>query len=193
MAEEEFSKLKVDEEEEEEAEEEAEEDPRITQLYAAADKSTPEAFAALVEQVGTANAIVYGGMCTDGPTARAHFIVTAILDADDQSVQESVEERKALLKATVAAGGERSGACMMAAIESFTLNLEDKEKRDENVAAFDKVLQTIWEYEIVGEDDMRAWQADERAARLLRVTTQGARSLRERGEVFLDWLEHGEE
>lgn len=36
-------------------------------------------------------------------------------------------------------------------------------------------------------------QADERAARLLRVTTQGARDLRDRGLVFLDWLERGEE
>ena len=34
-------------------------------------------------------------MCTDAPIARAHFVVTAILDADDQSVAESVEERKA--------------------------------------------------------------------------------------------------
>ena len=142
---------------------------------------------------------------------------------------------------------------MMAAIESFTLNLEDEEKREENIQvqrmhhtgcaralsccpragrrigvfeysqgavweppplldiphpsstrfgdsprlrfsqAFDKVLQLIWEWEIVSEEDIRAWQADERTARLLRITIEGARALRERGEVFIDWLEHGEE
>ena len=59
--------------------------------------------------------------------------------------------------------------------------------------AFDKVLQLIWEWEIVSEEDIRAWQADERTARLLRITIEGARALRERGEVFIDWLEHGEE
>ena len=129
---------------------------------------------------------------------------------------------QALLKACVAAGGERGGLSMMAAIESFTLNLEDEEKREENIQAFDKVLQLIWEWEIVSEEDIRAWQArshrvlsclsrplgslidprfcrmrarqaDERTARLLRITIDGARSLRERGEVFIDWLEHGEE
>ena len=45
---------------------------------------------------------------------------------------------------------------MMAAIESFTLNLEDN--REKNIQAYDKVLQLIWEWEIVSEEDIRAWQ-----------------------------------
>ena len=57
--------------------EEPEEDYRIAKLYGAADKSTPEQFATLVDEVGTKDAIVYGGICTDAPSARAHFILMA--------------------------------------------------------------------------------------------------------------------
>ncbi|KAL1500561.1 hypothetical protein AB1Y20_013216 [Prymnesium parvum] len=173
--------------------EEAAEDARISQLYSMADKLAPADFVALVERLGADDAIVYGGMCTDKQMARAHFIVTALLDTDDQSLAESIEQRKELLKASVAAGGERGESCMLAAIESFTLNQEDPEKCSESTQTYDKVLQLLWEWDIVSEDGIRAWQGDERAARLLRVTTEGARALRERGEVFFDWLEHGEE
>lgn len=47
-----------------------------------------------MDKLGTRNAIVYGGMCTDASISRAHFVVTALLDVDDQSLAESIESRK---------------------------------------------------------------------------------------------------
>ena len=96
---------------------EVEEDYRIAKLYGAADKSTPLEFAALVDQLGTKDAIVYGGMCTDAPSARAHFVLMALLDADDGTVVECLEARLFLLKAVVAAGGDKAGFHLIAALE----------------------------------------------------------------------------
>ena len=61
------------------------------------------------------------------------------------------------------------------------------------VAGFDAVLKALWEWEIVEEDELRAWVADERAGRHFGVPLGVARKLREgAGDAFLQWLEEGE-
>ena len=87
-----------------------EEDFRIARLYKVADKASPEEFAALVDELGTKDALVFGGMCMDSKTARAHFVVMALIDLDDDSLAECIEARRKLLKATVATGGAGAGA-----------------------------------------------------------------------------------
>mmetsp|Transcript_66134 Transcript_66134/g.147649 ORF Transcript_66134/g.147649 Transcript_66134/m.147649 type:complete len:124 (-) Transcript_66134:443-814(-) len=62
-----------------------------------------------------------------------------------------------------------------------------------NLDAFDKTLKACWEWEVVSEEAIRAWQEDERAARLLQVSVADARRLRERGQAFLEWVDAGEE
>lgn len=172
--------------------EEPEEDYRIAKLYAAADKSTPEQFAALVDEVGTKDAIVYGGICTDAPSARAHFVLMALLDAEDGSVVECVEARRALLKAVVAGGGDGAGRNLVAALEGWICSELEAEAREEAISSFNKALKVLWEYEVVEEEELRAWQADERAGRYLRVPTAEAQRLHDRGRVFLEWVDHGE-
>ena len=50
----------------------------------------------------------------------------------------------------------------------------------------------MWEYDVVSEEEVRAWQLDERAARYLRVQPADAQRFHERGRVFLEWLDRGE-
>ena len=147
-------------------EDEAEEDWRIAKLYGAADKSSPEAFAALVDEVGTKDAVVFGGVMMDRPTARAHFVVLALIDLDDGSLAECLIARRGLLKAAVEAGGEGAGSALIAALEGLLCSPStavEGEVRESAISSFDEALKVLWEYEVVSEDELRAWQADERA------------------------------
>ena len=172
---------------------EPEEDSRISTLYAASDKLTPAEFVAKLDALGTADAIVLGNMCTDAETARAHFFTQALLDADeDTTLAQCVEEKRAALRAAAAGGSAARHAAFLANLESFVVHL-DEDVRAANMEAFHESLKLCWEYEIVDEDALRAWVADERAARLLSVRTADARTLREGpGQAFLEWLEEGE-
>ena len=61
------------------------------------------------------------------------------------------------------------------------------------MTSFDAVLKSLWEYEIVSEDALRAWQADERAGRLYHVSAADAQRLHEKGREFLEWVDAGED
>uniref|UniRef100_A0A6U7INA4 W2 domain-containing protein n=1 Tax=Haptolina brevifila TaxID=156173 RepID=A0A6U7INA4_9EUKA len=173
---------------------EVEEDPRISTLLRAADKLTTAEFVAKLDELGTQSAIVLGGMCTDSELARAHFVVMSQLDVDeDQTLSASMEEKRAVLKACCAGGGATRFAAFLAALESFVCHLEEAEVRKVNIAQWDQALKVCWEWELVDEGAIRAWQEDERAARNLQVTTADARQLRERGQAFLEWVDAGED
>lgn len=116
-----------------------------------------EAFAQLLDEVGTDNAVVLGGMWMGEPSlCRAHFAVAAIIDADEVTVAECVALKRAALKAIVKKGIV-SGVHLLAALERYTTN--EAEDKPANVKTWKKVLQTCWEYEIVAEEDIRAWCA----------------------------------
>ena len=169
-----------------EEDEPAEEDPRIAQLYGAADKKSPEEWAQLVDAVGTKDAIVYGSMCMQHQNVRAHFVVMALIDADDGTLAECVEAKRAHLKAAVSAGGEKAGVFLLAALEGFLANDVAAEDREAAIGSFRKALKVLWEYELVSEDEIREWQADENAGRILKVPPADGRRLHEQGRVFLE-------
>ena len=176
--------------------EEVGEDERISTLYSFAGKHSPGEFVAKLDALGTKGAIVLGGMCTVAETARAHFAVMALLDADeDTTLAECVEEKRAFLKA-VNKGGDATvrHAAFLAALESFCAHLDPEEAcREANMQSFDAALKVCWEREIVSEDAIRAWQQDENAARYLQVKAADAIALRERGQAFLEWVDEGEQ
>lgn len=177
-------------------EEEVEEDFRIAKLYGAADKLEPDAFAALVDEVGTKDAVVFGSMMMDPPAARAHFVVMALIDLDDGSLAECVEARRKLLKAAVKAGGAGAGAALVAAIEGLLCSPSsavEGEAKEAAMSSFDAALKVMWEYEVVSEDELRAWQADERAGRNYQVSNADAVRLHEKGREFLEWVDAGED
>merc|ERR1719453_1432858 len=99
-----------------------EEDARIVKLYTIAEKQVDgngkysgdvSEFVQLLDELGTKEAIVYGGMCFDANIARAHFVIMALIDAEDISVHECVENMKAPLKAVVASGGDGAGKALI--------------------------------------------------------------------------------
>ena len=102
-----------------EEEEEVPEDSRIATLYSAADKKSPEEWAALLGELGTKDALVYGSICMDPASVRSHFIVASLIDADDGTLAECLEAKRAHIKAAVLAGGEGAGAFLLAALEGF--------------------------------------------------------------------------
>jgi hypothetical protein len=175
-----------------------EEDPRIATLYAKADKLSPEEFGALVLELGGKDAVVLGGMLSDKRAAMAHFVVHALMDVDDGTLAECVIERRKLLKgfvdADAAAAGEGGGKNLIAALEGFVCNeVEEGAERASAEADFRAVLQALWEHSVVSEDEIRAWQADERAGRLFKVGERSAISMHDRGRLFLEWVDRGEE
>jgi len=177
--------------------EEVGEDPRIAKLYGLSDKTSPEDYVAKLDELGTAGALVLGGMCTVAETARMHFVAMSLLDADeDTTLAQCIDEKRAKLKAACAGGADPQVrfAAFLAALESFVLHLdEDEGQREANVAAFDQSLKLLWEWEIVDEEALRTWQQDERAARYLQVAAADAIRLREGpGQAFLDWVDAGE-
>ena len=97
---------------------------------------------------------------------------------------------RAPLKATVKTGGDGAGVCLLAALERYTTKECEDEKQGKG--KWSKALQTMWEYEIVAEEDIRAWHADERAAGRLQVSPVDAQDLRERSLRFFEWLEKEE-
>lgn len=175
-------------------EEEVEEDPRIAKLYGQADKATPESFAALLDELGTKDAIVLGGMCSDHPTARAHFTVMALIDLDDGSLPEMLESRFQILRAAVKGGGDGAGVALVAALEGLVVSdAVEGEAREAAMSGFNKSLKVLWEREVVSEEELRTWQADERAGRHYRVAAADAQRLHDRGRVFLEWVDRGED
>ena len=175
-------------------EEEVEEDWRIAKLYKACDKATPDEFNALVTELGVKDAVVMGGMCMDAATARAHFVVSALIDLEDgESLAECLEARFALLRATVAGGGDGAGAALVAALEGLVCSgsLEGA-TREGAMSGFRAALKVLWEREVVSEDQLRAWQADERAGRHYRVQAGDAQRLHEQGREFIEWVDEGE-
>jgi hypothetical protein len=174
-------------------EEEIEEDWRIAKLYGAADKATPESFAALVDDVGTKDAVVLGGMCTDAPTARAHFVVMALIDPDDGTLAELLEARFKLLRATVRGGGDGAGTALVAALEGLVCSDAMGDAKESTIDSFDAALKVLWEREVVSEDELRAWQKDERAGRHFRVPAKEAQQVHDKGREFLEWVDAGED
>mmetsp|Transcript_3453 Transcript_3453/g.11548 ORF Transcript_3453/g.11548 Transcript_3453/m.11548 type:complete len:81 (-) Transcript_3453:63-305(-) len=65
--------------------------------------------------------------------------------------------------------------------------------RETAITSFDKALRVLFEWDIVPEEDLRSWQADERAARLLQVSRADAIRIHERGRVFFEWVDRGED
>lgn len=187
-------------------EQEVEEDPRITKLYSFADKRSDEdgkygkkgdtsdidgeAFATLLDEVGTDNAIVLGGMWMgEASLARAYFTVAALIDADEVTIDKCVELKRIALKAVVKKGLV-AGVHLLAALERYATN--EAEDKAACLKTWKKVLQYCWEYEIVAEEDIRAWNEDERAAAKLQVQAKDAQKLREKSLAFFEWLEQGE-
>ena len=182
--------------------EEVEEDPRIARLYNFSDKQCDDdglynkdadgsAFVKMLDEVGTADAIVLGSLWAGKAVyARAHFAVAALMDADEMTVAKCLELKRVPLKACVKSGGEGAGVAMIAALERYTTTeCEDKKL---GVKAWAKLLQYLWEYEITTEEDIRAWNDDPRAAGCFMVAPTAAQDLRERSEKFFEWLEQGE-
>ena len=191
--------LEVDEDQDED--EEVEEDGRIVKLYSFAEKQVDSdgrwtgdaaAYVTMLDELGTRNAAICGGnMCTDHHISRAHFVVASLIDADEMTVAESVVAKRKPLKASVEAGGAEAGKSLVACLERYATT--DAEETATNVAEWDKVMRALWEYEIVSEEALRAWQDDERSARLLQVATKDAQAVRERGAAFFEWIEAGED
>ena len=123
---------------------------------------------------------------------RAHFVAMALLDADD-GIEESIEARRALLKAAVAAGGEGAGRALIAALEGFVCSEVEDDAREAAISGFDKTLRALWEWEVCDEEEIRAWQPEERIAANLKGTSADGRRMHERGLAFLEWVERGEE
>jgi hypothetical protein len=171
----------------------AEEDWRIAKLFSVADKATPEEFATLLAEVGTKNAVVHSSMMLNPLIARSHFVVMALLDADEGSLAECIEARKGLLQAAVAAGGAGAGIALVSAMESWVCTeVAEGDAREAAITSFDEALRMLFEWDIVPEEDLRSWQADERAARLLQVSQADAIRIHERGRIFCDWIDQGE-
>jgi hypothetical protein len=185
---------------------EVEEDPRIGKLYNFADKrsnddglygekgdnvdKSGEAFAQLLDEVGTNDAIVLGGMWMgEASLCRAHFAVAALIDTDETTLDKCVELKRTPLRAIVKKGIV-SGVHLLAALERYATN--EGEDKAACLKAWKKVLQFCWEYEIVAEEDIKAWNEDERAAAKLQVQTKDAQKLRELSLKFFEWLEQGE-
>jgi hypothetical protein len=169
------------------------EDPRITTLYSYADKHTPAEYVAKLDELGTDGAVVLGNMMTHTETARMHFVVQSIIDADeDMSLVECLTQKRPYIKAACADGGAARFAAFLAALESFVMHLEDEAIKEASVQAFDAVLKACWEWELVDEESLRAWVADERAARYYQVSAKDAIRLRERGQAFIEWVDAGE-
>ena len=183
-------------------EDEVEEDPRISKLYNFSTKQEDDnglymkdadgtQFVKLLDESGTDDAKVLGGLWA-GPAAycRAHFAVAALIDADEVSVAKCVELKRVALRAVVKSGGADAGMAMLAALERYTTT--DCEDEKLGIKSWKKVLQALWEYEIVPEDDIKAWQEDPRAAGKFQVAPTAAQDLRERSLAFFEWLEAGE-
>ena len=104
---------------------------------------------------------------------------------------ECLEMRFKLLRSTVAAGGAGAGTALIAALEGLVCSAKG-ELREASMSSFGEALKVLWEREVVSEDELRAWQADERAGRHYRVSAADAIRLHERGREFVEWVDQGE-
>eukprot|EP00281_Chroomonas_sp_CCMP1168_P027254 CAMPEP_0206250760 /NCGR_PEP_ID=MMETSP0047_2-20121206/21653_1 /ASSEMBLY_ACC=CAM_ASM_000192 /TAXON_ID=195065 /ORGANISM="Chroomonas mesostigmatica_cf, Strain CCMP1168" /LENGTH=219 /DNA_ID=CAMNT_0053676649 /DNA_START=63 /DNA_END=722 /DNA_ORIENTATION=- len=187
------------EESEEESEEEEDDglfsagpDPRIEQLkeYISAGH-TPEEIAAELERLGGVDALVCGAMIAGRggeDFAKGHFLISCLLDQGGKLTEEIVSN-KAIFKACFA-GTSEGQLGILTAMELYIVT----EKRN-GIKVFDKVCKTLWECDIVEEDQFKVWQAQETALQAFYAEFKlgDAIKMREAASTFLDWLEEGEE
>jgi len=179
----------------------ADEDPRVATLMEFAEMHTggdgvwsggASTFADRLDALGVDGAVAYGGILGVKGLARAHFAAMALLDEDaDGGLAGSVKLRRVPLKGVVDSGGEHAALHLLAAIEAFVCVECEGEVKAGEVKNFGRTLKALWEWDVVPEDAVAAWVADENAARQLTVQVGDARKLREAGETFLHWVREG--
>jgi hypothetical protein len=151
---------------------------------------TPEESAAELERLGGRDAIVCGAMITGASGedfAKAHFVVSIVLDKGGKLTEEIVAN-KALIKACCSSTAE-SQIGLLTAVELLIV----KDKR-QGIKVFDKICKTLWEQDLVEEDQFKVWHAQEAALQNFysEFKLGDAIKVRESAYAFLDWLEQGE-
>jgi hypothetical protein len=120
---------------------------------------TPDECAAELERLGGQDAIVCGAMLTGRSGedfAKGHFMVSCVLDQGGKLTEEIVAN-KALLKACFASTPEAQIG-VLTAVELLIV----KDKR-QGIKVFDRICKTLWECDVVEEDQFKVWQAQETA------------------------------
>lgn len=183
------------EEEEESGSEESdnEEDPRVTKLVLFQDKHTPEETAAHVRELGGEDAIIYGDLYVGKEReAMAWFLLMggACLD-EEKPLAPQVEERLPLFKAFFTAEDLEQQAALLVMFELYC-----RKERQAGLKEAGDLLKVLWENDIVAEEVLEAWHANEQALRELvpkHWDQEDAILIRESSRKFIEWMQAGED
>lgn len=120
--------------------------------------------------------------------AKCHFLLSVTLDQGGKLTEEIVEN-KALLKACCASTPEAQIGCLTA-MELLIV----KDKRN-GIKVFDKICKTLWECDVVEEEQFKVWHSQETALQnyYSEFKLGDAIKLRESAYTFIEWLEEGED
>merc|ERR1711865_615874 len=172
--------------------EEEEMDPRVGQLaeYIASGCS-PEECAARLELLGAKDALVGGGLCFDEEFSLAYFLICATILKGN--LMEKIKECAPLLKHWC-----ESRANVEEAHEAFLIALEMVivQEKPTWIKKYDDVLKQHWNYDVVPDEQIEAWQNEEKALHKYcghAWHLKTAIAVREAGQRFVEWMLAGED
>lgn len=165
-------------------------DDRLLQLMTF--EGSPEEHAAFLHKLGGEDAIIYGDLHVGlEKTAVAFFLLNgAAKFNEERPVAPQIEENLALFKAAVSSEDKDLQAALLNMHELFCV----KERRD-GLQEAGKVLKVLWENDLVAEDVLEAWHANEQALREVcpkHWDQDDAISIRDSSREFIEWMQAGE-
>jgi len=155
---------------------EEEEDPRVSKL---------RAYAAKNDAVKTAEYLVSDALGVESKEMGVLFLLEAVFD-EDEAIPPQIKAKKDYL----------SAACPDAALQRALLCAFERyvtETATSGFKAFSLILNQLYEFDLIEEDVIKAWNEDVDAASCIDVEPKVAQAVRKQAAKFIDWLDESED
>jgi translation initiation factor 5 len=155
---------------------EEEEDPRVSKL---------RAYSAKNDAAKTAEYLDSDGLGIESLELARVFLLEAIFD-EDEPIPPQIKEKKDYIAA--ACSDAKSQRALLCGLERYVT-----ETGTSGFKAFSLILNQLYEFDLVEEDVIKAWNEDVSAASGIEVEPKVAQAVRKQAKKFIDWLDESED
>ena len=160
----------------EEESSEEEEDPRVSKLRAYAAKNDAEKTAAY---------LISDGLGIESKGLGLVFLLEALFD-EDEAVPPQIKAKKDYLAA--ACPDADSQRALLCAFERYVT-----ETATSGFKAFSLILNQLYEFDLIEEDVIKAWNEDVSAAASVDVESKVSQAVRKQAAKFIEWLDESDD
>ena len=155
---------------------EEEEDPRISKLRVYATKN---------DAAKTAEYLNSDSLGVDSLELGIYFLLEAIFD-EDEPIPPQIKAKKDYVEA--ACPDAKTQRALLCGFERYVT-----ETATSGFKAFSLILNQLYEFDLVEEDVIKAWNDDVEAAASIEVEAKVSQAVRKQAEKFIEWLDESED